>query len=569
MGVCSWSLRPTSPSDLVEKVRACGLSAVQLALDPIRTGAWDLHATWNTLSGAGITILSGMVGTHGEDYTTLETIKATGGLRPTAHWGSNLRAAESSAAIARTLGIRLVTFHAGFLPHDHHDPERALLIRRLAAYTRVFAAHGVRLAFETGQERAETLLEVLAELQAELRVPSLFGVNFDPANMLLYGMGDPIDSLARLAPWVRQVHIKDASPTAHPGTWGTEQPAGAGAVDWPAFFRTLGTRVRPCDLLIEREDGASREADVRQARALIERHVMARPAAPLRVGVVGLGFMGRTHVAAIASAQAAGFPCVLAAVADREPSRLTGTAAPVPGNLQTGGGSAAITAGVRTFIDPMVLIESDAVDALCICTHTDTHAPLARAALAAGKHVLVEKPVALACAEIEQIAVAAHGAGRLCMPAMCMRFWPGWTTLAQAVRDGRFGALHSAAFQRLGARPDWAPHFYTDPARSGGAQADLHVHDVDFINGLLGPPRDIRAAGTIDHLSSHFLYGPGGPAHVSAEGSQALARGSSFRMRFVAVFEAATLDFDLSRPHPLELTRDGTTTPVEISTLSA
>src|SRR5262245_49404591 len=117
IGVCSWSLRPASVDDLIAKVRACGLTHVQLALDPIRTGAWDATATWNALAGAGITVVSGMMGMKGEDYSTLESIRATGGVRPAATWPDNLKAVQATARIAHRLGIRLVTFHAGFLPH--------------------------------------------------------------------------------------------------------------------------------------------------------------------------------------------------------------------------------------------------------------------------------------------------------------------------------------------------------------------------------------------------------------------------------------------------------------------
>lgn len=264
LGVCSWSLRTASPRDLADKVRACGLDALQLALDPIRTGAWSERETVETLRDAGVTILSGMMATKGEDYSTLDTIRRTGGLRPDATWPDNHSAAVANATLARRLGLSLVTFHAGFLPHDARDRERPVMLDRLRAIARVFADRGVRVGLETGQESSDTLLGVLRDLDE----PSI-GVNLDPANMILYGMGDPVAALRALAPHVVQVHVKDAVPSPVPGRWGEDVVAGTGAVDWPAFFDALRSVPTPCDLVIEREAGEDRVGDVRAAARLV------------------------------------------------------------------------------------------------------------------------------------------------------------------------------------------------------------------------------------------------------------------------------------------------------------
>ncbi len=260
IGVCSWSLQPVSPADLVAKVRATGVCAVQLHLDPLRTGQWSEIETVNRLNAAGICVLSGMIGMAGEDYTTLETIMHTGGVRLDAHWAENLAASHASAALAQRLGLKLVTFHAGFIPHDAHDPVRGIMIERLRAVIDAFDARGIRVAFETGQESAETLIDALAALERPHT-----GVNFDPANMILYAMGDPVAALRKLSPRVVQVHIKDAVPTPTPGTWGSEVPAGTGAVDWRSFFAVLREKDLAVNLLIEREAGESRVADVQAA----------------------------------------------------------------------------------------------------------------------------------------------------------------------------------------------------------------------------------------------------------------------------------------------------------------
>ncbi len=268
LAVCTWSLRPRSVEELVASVRATGLNAVQLALEPIRSGALPLDEVHAALGEAGIRILSGMMETVGEDYSTLESIRRTGGVVPDETWEANLVVAEESARIAEVLGITLVTFHAGFIPHDAADPRRGVLTDRIRQIARVFAGRGVRVALETGQETADTLAELLAELG-----DTGVGVNFDPANMILYGMGDPVQALRRLAPWVRQVHIKDAVASERPGEWGTEVPVGEGDVDWAAFFATLRDAGLRVDLAIEREAGDRRVEDVRRAREVVARYI--------------------------------------------------------------------------------------------------------------------------------------------------------------------------------------------------------------------------------------------------------------------------------------------------------
>lgn len=272
LGVCSWSLRPTDPRDLAEKVRACGVDAVQLALDALRPGdrgGWDPDETAAVLRDAGIAIASGMMAPAGEDYSTLETIRATGGLRPDATWAANLGAARANAALARRLGLTLVTLHAGAFPDDESDPLYAAMIDRLRAVADVFAAAGARVGLESGQEPAGRVVRMLDRL-----VRTNVGVNFDPGNMILYASGEPIPALRRLAPWVLQVHMKDAVPTAEPGTWGTEVPAGEGEVDWPVFFAEVAHLPRRVDVMIEREAGADRTDDVRRGAEIARRSMM-------------------------------------------------------------------------------------------------------------------------------------------------------------------------------------------------------------------------------------------------------------------------------------------------------
>lgn len=262
--VCSWSLRPQSPEELADALERCGVRSVQLALVPCVEDAPVWGNAIAQLRDRGIAVVSGMLATVGEDYSTLQSIERTGGVRPAETWARNQERARATAVLAAEHGLTLVTFHAGFLPHDRADPERAAMVARLRTIADIYAEHGISVAFETGQERAETLISALAEIAH----PGV-GVNFDPANMILYGMGDPVAALRLLAPHVLQVHVKDAVPTAVPGTWGREVVAGTGAVEWQAFFEAVRALPRQVDLVIEREAGPTREADIRAALQVI------------------------------------------------------------------------------------------------------------------------------------------------------------------------------------------------------------------------------------------------------------------------------------------------------------
>lgn len=298
----------------------------------------------------------------------------------------------------------------------------------------------------------------------------------------------------------------------------------------------------------------------------------APPARPIGVGVIGLGFMGATHVRAYQSADAAGYACRIVAVSDRSAERLSGRVAGA-GNLASGAGGEGEKlfdpAVVRTHADAGALLAEAEVELVSICTPTDTHVDLAIAALRAGKHVLVEKPVAIRSSEVRRLAEVARGSDRLVMPAMCMRFWPGWDWLRERVRDGEFGRVLSAAFQRLGSPATWGREFYGDVSRSGGALFDLHVHDTDFVRWCFGPPVEVVSTGSLSHITTLYRYGENGPRHVAAEGGQDHAPGFGFKMRYIVAFERATADWDLTRTPTLLLCRDGRAEGVDLPRESA
>jgi NAD(P)H-dependent FMN reductase/sugar phosphate isomerase/epimerase len=265
LGVCSWSLQAETPEALVEKLEATGLKRIQLWLDPLR----EKPAVWGkapeVLARAGVTVVSGMFGCVGEDYTTLESIRRTGGVVPDHTWEQNWANIQENARLARALGIPYVAFHAGFLPHDPRAAEFGKLVERLRRIAGLFGEAGITLGLETGQESAATLREFLGHLGC-----ANVGVNFDPANMILYDQGNPVFALRVLGPWVKQCHLKDATRTLQPGTWGEEVPLGTGQVNWRGFFQTLAEMGFQGNLCIEREAGQQRVADIITARQLVE-----------------------------------------------------------------------------------------------------------------------------------------------------------------------------------------------------------------------------------------------------------------------------------------------------------
>lgn len=294
---------------------------------------------------------------------------------------------------------------------------------------------------------------------------------------------------------------------------------------------------------------------------------MSTPAR-IGVGVIGLGFMGRTHLRAYQAAQRDGLPCEVVAACDLETAKLADAAVPAQGNLSVDSRNESRSLQqVRCGSEPDELINDQRVHLVSVCTYTPTHVELAIKALQAGKHVLVEKPVALTSNEVRRLADATRRADTLCMPAMCMRFWPEWSWLHDRVRADDFGPLRSATFQRLGSMPNWAVDFYGDVGRSGGAIIDLHIHDVDFIYWCLGRPHSVRSAGDWNHVTTLYDFGPGGP-HVVAEAALDLHPSAGFRMRFLANFEQATLDFDINRSPRLLLHRGEGSQAIELGELT-
>lgn len=266
LGVCSWSIGATTESELAHAVHdGIAVSGIQIALDALLDGPWTSDGLIQHLEASSIELLSGMMQPVGEDYTTPQSIRRTGGFAPSETWPENERRASELAPMARDLGLSLVTLHAGAFTRDDGSLD-AGVVGRLDRVVEIFSSRGVRVGFETGQEDADANLRLLRELQS----PDV-GLNFDPANVVLYGNGDPIEALEAVAPRVVQCHIKDAVPPSTPGEWGEEVVVGTGVVDWDAFFRVLDAHDFRVDLVLEREAGDNRVGDLRSGVSVVER----------------------------------------------------------------------------------------------------------------------------------------------------------------------------------------------------------------------------------------------------------------------------------------------------------
>src|SRR5438309_5375037 len=250
IGVCSWSLQVKNVPELKRLMDRLGIDVVQLACGDPHHAAWDEGDRLpEAARAAGFRMTGAMLGFPGEDYTTPQTIQKSGGFGDPALRPERLERFQWALDRTRALGLTDMMLHAGFIP-DPGKPDRKPFLDTLAKVSELARAKGVTVAFETGQETAALLRLTLDELKC----PNL-KVNFDPANVLLYDMGDPLRAVEILGPDIRSVHVKDAIRTTTPGTWGEEVPLGKGQVNIKQFIKTLKKVGYTGPLCIEREVG--------------------------------------------------------------------------------------------------------------------------------------------------------------------------------------------------------------------------------------------------------------------------------------------------------------------------
>ncbi len=271
----------------------------------------------------------------------------------------------------------------------------------------------------------------------------------------------------------------------------------------------------------------------------------------LNVGIVGFGFMGRMHYRCWKARQDAR----VAAVCDSNPNIVEDSRKAV-GNIA--GAEAVDFTGLAVYRDLGEMLAKEKLDAVSITLPTYLHAETSIRALAAGVHVLCEKPMALSSADCDRMIDAARKAGKILQIGHCVRFWPEYAVAKEMVADGRYGRLLAASLRRLASPPTWSQdNWLLNERRSGGVALDLHIHDTDFIQYLLGVPGSVsgfgvvNSAGILAHVVTRYDYGSG--PLVVAEGGWAMAPSFGFEMSFNLVLERATIVYDCTRQPALRV----------------
>jgi L-ribulose-5-phosphate 3-epimerase len=268
IGVMFWA--GPDPLETVRKVKALGVRAGQMGLAGDYSLAGMVTGWKKALEDEDFTVVTVFCAYSGESYADIPTVKRTVGFIPAATRAEREQRTLEASDFAAALGIKSIATHIGFVPEDHSDPDYIAvreMVRRICDHA---AANGQTFALETGQEPAPVLLSFLRDCgRANLKI------NFDPANMILYGTGDPIQALGMLAAHVVSVHCKDGvwPDKSVPGALGCESPLGKGAVGVEQFVGKLKAVGYTGILSIEREieDPEARAADIRMAVGLLQR----------------------------------------------------------------------------------------------------------------------------------------------------------------------------------------------------------------------------------------------------------------------------------------------------------
>jgi len=246
-----------------------GISTIHLhAPHPDSRTEADAERLANQLAESQISISCLFAGFEGESYADIPTVVRTVGVVNPETRTERLAELKQISDFGKTLEVPAVGLHIGFVPHDTQSAAYGELVQVMRDVCSHCSTHGQTLHLETGQETATALATFLQDVDCE----NLF-VNFDPANMILYGAGEPLPALELLGPYVRSVHCKDALWSDQPGkTWGKEVPLGEGDVDMAAYLKMLKKIGYEGPLTIEREipDEAQRQrSEIGQAVQLL------------------------------------------------------------------------------------------------------------------------------------------------------------------------------------------------------------------------------------------------------------------------------------------------------------
>jgi len=252
----------------LKSVQAMGISTVHFCVPPVdRQTPEDVAPGKSGLAEAGIEITLVFCAFPQESYKTIQAVRDTVGLVPPATRDERIEMFRQDADFAAALGAPAVGIHLGFISPDWESRDFADLVGVVKGMCEYCSAVGVALHLETGQETADTLLHFIQQVSR----PNLW-VNFDPANMILYGSGEPLEALGKVGRYVRSCHCKDATWAERPrDEWGEEVPLGQGDVNVERFLAALIDLGYRGPLTIEREISGDQQArDIKEAIDLLE-----------------------------------------------------------------------------------------------------------------------------------------------------------------------------------------------------------------------------------------------------------------------------------------------------------
>lgn len=266
----------------------------------------------------------------------------------------------------------------------------------------------------------------------------------------------------------------------------------------------------------------------------------------LKVGLIGIGFMGRGHLDNYIRLESEGFPVKLVAICDIDPAKFENKF--IQGNIDIGTKKYDFSK-YRLYTNLDEMLEKEELDYVDICLPTYLHAEAAIKALDRGMHVLCEKPMALNSKECAEMIEAAKRNNKKLMIGHCLRFWPAYEYLKECVETERFGKFLEGYFYRGGGTPKWSyENWLLKKEKSGGCILDQHIHDVDTINWLFGKPsavstiaRNVIPGSGYDIVSTNYIY-PDGKV-INAQDDWTLQGDYGFEMLFRVNFERGNLIF--------------------------
>lgn len=265
IGLVVWAEK--TAGETLNYISQFGLRAIQLGIPPVIDCAAAVEDWKAALASSPIILTSAVCCYDGEDYSDLERVHESVGFTNAKYRSERIARTKEIANFAREFGLHAVSCHIGFIPVDTSDPLYAQLIGVARELCDAMAKNSQNFVLETGQESAPVLLQFFADVDR-----TNLKINFDPANLILYGYSDPVQALKLLQHHVVSVHCKDGRSPAGAGLLGKECALGDGEVDFPAFIRQLKQMNYTGPLTIEREEPnlAQKIADIHTAIQRLE-----------------------------------------------------------------------------------------------------------------------------------------------------------------------------------------------------------------------------------------------------------------------------------------------------------